>query len=244
MKNNIYDDESRLTYVNRVIDDVITREEKKEISFSSNEKDAEKQRAYFVRNLLPASISNTVDTIQLNRMIDMRRTLETLNLSGREDIFSLDEVWIPPSVKLINLENCSNLSKICATPANVKALKLNQTAVRNFSDLSDTICELDIRHMQDRISWHTFPNRTPDNPLDVLMNMPGERALCQLPERVNVMFKNQETKGLNLYIQGWFSAPKEFIYLQEYIYTDPAVVKKSSHSRHVFQQCSANERAL
>lgn len=236
MINNTNFEKNTFGFVRQKIDEVITDEEKGLIAFSGDEKEAMAQRLRLVHQLLPTAFSETIPTHQLQQMIDVRRNLETLNLAGREDIVSLKDVWIPPSVKAINLEGCVNLVEICATPAHVKGLKLAQTAVRDFRALSDTVCELDLRRMQEPILWSSFNDRTPDNPLDILINMRGERALYRIPDRINIMFKYQEPRGLNLYIDGGLFASKEFIYLQEFIYTDPALIAHHPQTKQVLQK--------
>ncbi len=216
-------DERDKISLRRIINDVITTEEKGLISFSNNEPEAQKQRIKTVREALPKTFQ-IVNDQQLSHFINLRKNMDVLNLSGRDDIFSLNDIWIPPSVKVINLDNCINLSEIGPTPSNVKGLKLDKTAVRDFRKLSNTVCEVSLCQMQGTIFWHSFPNRSLDNPLDILINMQGEKALCRIPDRFTIMFKETEAKSLNIYIQGWFSKPKEFIYLQEYIYTDPKLI--------------------
>ena len=236
MINNTNFEKNTFGFVRQKIDEVITDEEKGLIAISGDEKEASAQRLRLVHQLLPTALSETIPTHQLQQMIDVRRNLETLNLAGREDIVSLKDVWIPPSVKAINLEGCVNLVEICATPAHVKGLKLAQTAVRDFRALSNTVCELDLRRMQEPVLWSSFNDRTPDNPLDMLINMRGERALYRIPDRINIMFKHQEPRGLNLYIEGGLFASKEFIYLQEFIYTDPTVIAHHPQTKQVLQK--------
>lgn len=236
MINNTNFKKNALGFVRQKIDEVITDEEKGLIAISGDEKEATTQRLRLVRQLLPVSLLDKVPTQQLQQLIEVRRNLETLNLAGREDIVSLKDVWIPPSVKAINLEGCVNLVEICKTPAHIKGLKLAQTAVRDFRTLSDSVCELDLRRMQEPILWSSFANRTPDNPLDILINMRGERALYSIPDRINIMLKNQEPGGLNLYIEGGLFASKEFIYLQEFIYSDPTVVAHHQQTKKALQK--------
>lgn len=229
-------EKNTLNFVRQKIDEVITDEEKGLIALSDDEKEATAQRLRLVRQLLPTAISDKVPAQQLHQLINVRRHLETLNLAGREDIVSMKDIWIPPSVKVINLENCVNLVEICATPAHVKGLRLARTAVRNFRALSDTVCEVDIRRTQESILWSSFPDRTPDNPLDILTHMHGEQALYRIPDRINIMFKHQKPRGLNLYIEGSLFAAKEFIYLQEFVYTNPVVISKNQQVKQVYQK--------
>lgn len=225
-----------LSLIRQRIDEIVTKEEKGLIHISKDEKKGAAQREQLVRQNLPTIISNSLQTKQLQCWIDNRRHLEVLNLASREDISSMKDIWIPPSVKVINLENCVNLVEICATPAHVKGLKLAQTAVRDFRALSDTVCELDLRRMQEPIFWHSLPNRTPNNPLDILMNMQGERTLSRIPDRINIMFKHQQPRELNLYIEGGLFAAKEFIYLQEFVCIDPMIVAQNQQTSQVLQK--------
>ena len=101
-----------LSLIRQRIDEIVTKEEKGLIHISKDEKKGAAQREQLVRQNLPTIISNSLQTKQLQCWIDNRRHLEVLNLAGREDISSMKDIWIPPSVKVINLENCVDINTL------------------------------------------------------------------------------------------------------------------------------------